>query len=131
MTGGERDLDRLLAALAPALRDGEWVFVSLPPGDAAAHRDAALAWYAEDEGISLVLPRAHAESHGLAHDGAFRCLTLTVHSSLAAVGLTAAVAGALAARGIAANVIAAARHDHVFVPAARADEALAILTALG
>jgi hypothetical protein len=50
-----------------------------------------------------------------------------MHSSLEAVGLTAAVATALAARGIAANVIAGARHDHVFVPAARADDALAAL----
>jgi hypothetical protein len=128
--GGATDLPTLLRALRPVLRDGEWAFVSLPADAAAAHRDAALASFVEDEGVSLVLPRAHAEAHGLPHDGAFRCLTLTVHSSLAAVGLTAAVAHALAECGIAANVIAAAHHDHVLVPSGRADEALHALLAL-
>ncbi len=127
---GEVDLPTLLRTLRPVLRDGEWAFVSLPSDAAAAHRDRALAWFAEDEGVSLVLPRAHAEAHALPHDGVFRCLTLTVPSSLAAVGLTAAVAHALAECGIAANVIAAAHHDHVLVPSARADEAIDVLLAL-
>jgi hypothetical protein len=128
--GGEVDLPTLLRTLRPVLRAGEWVFVSLPPDVATAHRDAALASFGEDEGVSLVLPRAHADAHALPYDGAFRCVTLTVRSSLAAVGLTAAVAGALAARGIATNVIAAAHHDHVLVPSARADESVAALEAL-
>ena len=53
-----------------------------------------------------------------------------VHSSLAAVGLTAAVAAALADHGISANVVAAFYHDHIFVPAERAEEALAALRAI-
>jgi uncharacterized protein len=125
------DLPTLLRTLAPVLRDGEWVFCWLTCDAARAHADAALASIREDDGVSLVLPRAHARAHGLPDTPAFRCLTLTVHSSLEAVGLTAAVAQALAARGIAANVIAGARHDHVFVPTARADDALAALRALG
>ena len=56
-----------------------------------------------------------------------RCIRLGAHSSLAAVGLTAAVSGRLAERGISANVIAAYHHDYVFVPADRAEEALAAL----
>ncbi|MGZ8413315.1 MAG: ACT domain-containing protein [Gemmatirosa sp.] len=123
-------LTGLLRSLAPVIRDGQWVFCSLDPEVARAHAHAALASMREDEGTSLVLPRTYAADAGLADAPAFRCITLTVHSSLEAVGLTAAVATALAARGIAANVIAAARHDHVFVPAARADEALAVLCAL-
>ena len=121
------DLPTLLPTLAPMLHDGDWVFCWLPTDAARAHADAALASIREEGGVSLVLPRAHARAHGLPDAPAFRCLTLTVHSSLEAVGLTAAVAQALAARGIAANVIAGARHDHVFVPAARADDALAAL----
>lgn len=130
MVGSEVDLPTLLRTLRPVLRDGEWAFVSLPSHVAAAHRDAALASFVEDEGVSLVLPRGHAEAHALAHDGAFRCITCTVHSSLQAVGLTAAIASALAARGIPANVIAATRHDHVLVPSARVDEAVDALRAL-
>jgi hypothetical protein len=124
------DLHTLLRTLAPVLRDGEWVFCSLDPEVARTHAHAALASVREDEGTSLVLTRAHAAAAGLPDAPTFRCLTLTVHSSLEAVGLTAAVATALAARGIAANVIAGACHDHLLVPAARADEALAVLRAL-
>ncbi len=124
---GETDLATLLRTLRPALLDGEWVFVSLPPDAARAHTDAALATMREAEGVSLVLPVAHARAHGLTDAPAFRCLTCTVHSSLEAVGLTAAIATALAAHGIPANVVAACYHDHVFVPAARAQEALAAL----
>jgi hypothetical protein len=58
------------------------------------------------------------------------CLTLTVHSALDGVGLTAAVASALADEGIPCNMVAAFHHDHVFVPEERAEEALAILRAL-
>ncbi|GLC24431.1 ACT domain-containing protein [Roseisolibacter agri] len=124
------DLPTLLRSLAPVLRDGEWVFCWLDHDAAQAHAEHALASMREDDGMSLVLPLAHARAHGLPDTPAFRCITLTVHSSLEAVGLTAAVSGALAARGIAANVIAGARHDHVFVPEMRADEALAVLQAL-
>ena len=124
------ELPTLLRSLAPVLRDGEWVFCWLADDAARAHTDAALASMREDGGTSLMLPREHARTHGLPDAPAFRCITLTVHSSLEAVGLTAAVAGALAAHGIAANVIAGARHDHVFVPTARADEALAVLRQL-
>ena len=54
-------------------------------------------------------------------------ITLQVHSSLAAVGLTARVAESLAERGISANMVAAFHHDHVFVPWPRRAEALIIL----
>jgi hypothetical protein len=57
-------------------------------------------------------------------------ITLAVHSGLAAIGLTARVATALAARGISANMIAAFHHDHVFVPWDRRDEAMAALREL-
>ena len=71
-----------------------------------------------------------AESSGLGPLPRFRMITLGVYSSLEAVGLTAAVADCLAQRGIAANVIAAYHHDHVFVPEGRAQEAFEALTAL-
>jgi hypothetical protein len=46
------------------------------------------------------------------------CLTLRVHSALDGVGLTAAVASALAEIGIPCNMVAAFHHDHAFVPEA-------------
>jgi hypothetical protein len=52
---------------------------------------------------------------------------LTVHSALDGVGLTAAVASALADAGIPCNMVAAFHHDHAFVPLDDAPRALAIL----
>lgn len=63
----------------------------------------------------------------LEFEGSFRQITLTVHSSLEAVGLTAAVSTKLAAKGISANVIAAYYHDHIFVQTAKAELALSVL----
>lgn len=53
-----------------------------------------------------------------------------MHSSLEAVGLTAAVAARLAEPGISANVVAGFFHDHVFVPWARREEAVEALWGL-
>jgi hypothetical protein len=53
-----------------------------------------------------------------------------VHSSLNAVGLTAALSRRLAESGISANIIAALRHDHIFVPWDLREEALELLTGL-
>lgn len=57
-------------------------------------------------------------------------ITLTVHSDLAAVGLTAAFSRVLAEAGISCNVVAGVRHDHIFVPVERAADAMAALRRL-
>ena len=128
---GITDLPVLVSSMRPTLGTGEFVFVSRP---GASYGDGAelspVAAFAEDEGLTLVVPRVHADVCGEAYDGVFRMVTLRVHSSLAAVGLTAAVAAALTEHGISANVVAAYYHDHVFVPAERADEAVHVLSAL-
>ena len=90
----------------------------------------ALASFAEDEGLSVILTDQVARDAGLASDLPMRRITLTVHSALDGVGLTAAVASALANAGIACNMVAAYHHDHAFVPEDDADRALAILQAL-
>jgi len=80
--------------------------------------------------VTLVLERSAADDAGLDYGPIMRCITLQVHSSLEAVGLTAAVSSALAQAGISANVIAAYHHDHVFVSANRADDAMRVLNSL-
>ena len=57
-------------------------------------------------------------------------LTLDVHSSLLAVGLTAAVSTALAEAGIPCTMIAGFHHDHLLVPVDRADDAIRVLRSL-
>ena len=85
--------------------------------------------FVEEEGLTLVIERSVAEGNRIDCSAPFRRIVLTVHSSLEAVGLTAAVATALAERGISANMIAAFHHDHIFVPSDRAEAALAALHA--
>lgn len=124
-----RELADLVRSMRPELQDGEFEYCTVP-GPAVPAGLSPVVTVRETEGLTLVLPAAAAASAGL--PGGFRCrqITLRVHSALDAVGLTAAVAAALAADGIAANVVAGFHHDHVFVPAADADRAMAALQAL-
>ena len=84
----------------------------------------------ETEGWTVIIERSSAEKMGWEYSGIFCCITLEVHSSLEAVGLTAVVSTTLAERGISANVVAGFHHDHIFVPASRANEALEALLEL-
>jgi uncharacterized protein len=123
------ELNELLTSLSPEICPRDYVFCTAAQPAEAVEREA-LATFREKEGVTLVLPKEFAESHRLEYDGVFRQITLSVHSSLEAVGLTAAVATKLAERGISANVIAAYHHDHVFVPSADASAALSALIEL-
>jgi hypothetical protein len=126
------DRKAMIAGMRPALQPGRYVFCAL--GDVPLPdemRDRALGFFREPEGLSVILPLDFAQSKGLDVSGVpMRQITLQVYSSLVGVGLTAAVSAALADAGIACNVIAAALHDHVFVPEDRAAEALAVLESL-
>lgn len=124
---GETDLVKLLAGMAPELRGLDWgyaVAAAVPPGV------SPFATVAEDEGLTLIAPMAQLTPAGLAVQGPLARITLTIHSALAAVGLTAAVSGALAAEGISANMIAGFHHDHIFLPAQDADRAIVALRRL-
>ncbi len=132
---GGKDLRQLLAAMEPRLLPDEFVFCTVAPERNGGRKEAvadlpALASFREEEGLSLVLERSLAEHRGFQYGPVMRCISLTVHSALDAVGLTAAISGRLARQGISANVIAACFHDHVFVPAAQAEEALEALREL-
>ena len=83
--------------------------------------------FREREGTTLVVRREEAEGAGLAYQFASRLITLTVHSSLEAVGFLAEITGRLAEAGISVNAVSAYYHDHLFVPEHRADEALQLL----
>lgn len=124
---GERDLGRLLSGMEPALDPRDWGYALAPPGTPAPW---AWAQVAEDEGLTLIAPLDQLDGRGWPVQGPFARITLTIHSSLDAVGLTAAVSTALARAGISANVVAGWHHDHIFLPTARAAEALDILRRL-
>ena len=126
----ERDLDRLLAGLEPVRRAGTYTFVTVAGTASIPAGGAPVATVREPEGLSLIVavPDARAQGWPVTFEAAW--LTCTVHSALDAVGLTAAMAGALSERGISANVVAGHHHDHLFVPAERAEEALEVLRRL-
>ena len=123
---GERDLGRLLAGLSPERRHGEVVIVAVP--DPAGL--PALATVTEEDAVTAVLRRDDADRLGLRYDWIAAWITLTVHSSWEAVGMTAAVAQALADEGIPCNVLAGFRHDHLLIPIEQADSAIAALRSL-
>ena len=112
-------LSAMLAQMDPVLDGRAWFFVCAQ-GEVPAD---AFAVIREEEGITAILAGERAGTP-------FARITLTVHSALEGVGLTAAVAGALAQAGIACNVVAGYHHDHLFVPWDRREEALAILQRL-
>jgi hypothetical protein len=126
---GKEDLEALLAGLSPRRRSGEYVFVVADPSRPIAEQDI-VASVVESEGRSLVLDRRRADEAGLAYDFVAGWITLEVRSKLDAVGLTAAVAAALAEAGMTCNVIAGYHHDHLLVAQNRVDEAIAVLEAL-
>ena len=127
---GERDLDALLRNMKPELLDGTFVFCTIPPSEPIPAGVNPLLTFREQEGTTLVILREEAEASGLRYAFASRLITLTVHSALDAVGFLAAVTARLAAAGISVNAVSAFHHDHLFVPADRADKAMAVLRAM-
>lgn len=125
---GVSDLHDLLGALNPEARDGEFVVATIP--DAEIDGVAPDAVIRESEGTTIVLRREDADAAGIPYAFVAAWITLTVHSDLAAVGLTAAVSTALADADISCNVLAGFHHDHLLVPADRRDDALEVLGAL-
>jgi hypothetical protein len=125
---GETDLDVMLSTLGVQRRAGVFVYIAVEvptPGlIAAAH-----ALVKEGRLTTIVLPVDAAERAGQATDHRYAWLTLTVQSSLDAVGLTAVVSARLADIGVSCNVLAGYHHDHLLVPVDRADDAIAALTA--
>ena len=124
-----RDGRAMIAAMAPRLDPRSWRFVLVSPDTAPQLLGTAIGTFREDEGVTAIVPAAVAEELGIEGPD-FARITLMVHSDLEGVGLTAAVAGALTAAGIACNMVAAYHHDHAFVPSNRADEAIDVLREL-
>ena len=127
---GVTEINELLGSMQPALVDESFVFCTVKGQLADYVALDPIATFRESEALTLVVSQAAADQAGLDYEGVFRQITLTVHSSLEAVGLTAAVSTVLADQAISANVIAAYYHDHVFVPSAQALRALSALKAL-
>ncbi|HTD40934.1 MAG TPA: ACT domain-containing protein [Mucilaginibacter sp.] len=126
---GETDIKSLLKNMTPKLNDGEYVFCTLP-SITSLNPDDIIGTFKEDEGWTVILNKALADKLNYKYSYVASWMTLTIHSSLEAVGLTAAFSQALANASISCNVVAAYYHDHIFVAQQDVDKAMKVLRQL-
>lgn len=115
--------------MKPQHHSGDYVFCTLKTMDSLALNSVEM-FFREDEGFTVILNKEHADLHNLEYSVIMAWITLTVHSSLEAVGLTAAFSTALSENGISCNVVAAYFHDHIFVNKNDLEKAMEVLTGL-
>lgn len=126
-----RDTKAMLSGMTPSLDAADYVFCTTEDEHLAMQAaPISLGWFREAEGVSVILALGDAQRLGFDTTLPMRRITLTVFSSLEGVGLTAAVATALANHSISCNMVAANHHDHVFVPTVDAEEAMRVLLEL-
>jgi hypothetical protein len=123
------ELALLLRTMEPVLNEGVYAYSTVPLNSDLGSV-AALATFREEEAITLIAPEAEVLKAKLPVLFRAAWITLKVHSDLQAIGFTAAFCRALSKAGISCNVVAAAHHDHLFVPVERAHEAMAELRSL-
>jgi len=126
----ESNLDALLGTMEPILDAAEYVFCSIGQDRLAGVGASPICTFREAEGVTAILRREDAERFALSSSFPCRRITMTVHSSLEAVGFLAAIATTLAQNGISANAVSAYYHDHLFVPLSQAERALQLLQKL-
>jgi hypothetical protein len=126
---GEKDLEKLLKSMKPEHNAGEYVFCEIKNLE-NINLDEITMLFREKEGITLILEKEIAEKLNLKYTFIASWITLTIHSSLEAVGLTAAFSKALADNEISCNVVAAFYHDHIFVDQKDTEKAIQILNQL-
>lgn len=125
---GIKDLDILLSNMEPVLDEGDFVFCTSPNfswGNISQFNPIGVFY--EKEGMTLILSKKEADDQEVPYESVYKLISLNIHSSLDAVGLTAAFSTKLAENNISANVVAAYYHDHIFVPAQKAELAMTVL----
>jgi len=117
--------------MEPELQNENYIFCSFPDTDIAGilHMEP-ICCFQEKEGLTLIVNKEVADKNEIKYLSVFKLISLTIHSSLDAVGLTAAISQKLADKGISANVVAAYFHDHIFVPEEKAHLAVESLREL-
>jgi len=128
---GEKNLEKLIASMDPVLSEGEFIFATLTTTDFELLRSLEpIGTFHEREGLTVIVRKEKADEFDIPYASVLKCITLNVHSSLDAVGLTAAFATKLTKSNISANVVAGYYHDHIFISVHDADKALAALKQL-
>lgn len=130
---GETNLQVLLQNMSPILHSEVYVFLTVTDASTTDLGEykilEPIMVFKEQEGLTLIVLKQKVIEYNQQHTTqlqvgeAFKYITLKVHSSLNAVGLTAAISTKLTKAQISANVVAGFYHDHIFVPVADAERA--------
>ena len=115
MTKGETHLATLIGSMQPILNAGSYVFCVIDSPKTIEIAEI-IGFFKEKEGVTVIVEKTVAIEKGLNYSSEFAWISLTIHSALEAVGLTAAFSKALANANISCNVVAGYYHDHIFVP---------------
>lgn len=123
---GEKNLEILLKNLNPVLNEGRYVYCSVNTLENIPF-SKILFFFKENEGITLILKKEDADELNLAYSYIAAWITFKIHSSLEAVGMTAAFSKVLGEANISCNVVAAYYHDHIFIDEKDAEHAMNVL----
>ena len=123
---GETDINKLLKTMQPKHNPGDYVFCTVVDSK-QVNADDIILLFKETEGNTIIIKKEVADALNVNYSFVASWITLTVHSSLEAVGLTAAFSTALAENDISCNVVDAFYHDHIFVDKKDTEKAMEIL----
>ncbi len=123
---GEKNLTELIQKMTPKLNKGTYVFCTTSTASLVPREDT-ICEFKEKEGTTIIIEQKKADTLGLTYNYVASWITLTVHSSLEAVGLTALFSSELAKNNISCNVVAGYYHDHIFVDTKNAQKAISVL----
>ena len=126
---GEKNLVKLIKEMTPILNDGEYIFATLKNAN-TINREDTICEFKEKEGTTIVIERKKADELKLDYHFIASWITLEIHSSLEAIGLTALFSKQLADNNISCNVVAGFYHDHIFVDKKDAQKAIKTLKTL-